>query len=162
MYRIGHGHDVHRLVPGRALRLGGVEIDSDRGPQSHSDGDVLLHAVVNALFGAIGAGDIGLHFPDSDEAYRGADSSKFMSEAMVRVRREGFHVVNLDATVLTEAPKLSPYRSAMEERIAGLLDVQPDRVNVKFGTGETVGPVGRREAIEADAVVLIARAEEDR
>lgn len=156
MYRIGQGYDVHRLTPGKVLRLGGVKIEYDRGPESHSDGDILLHAVVNALLGAIGASDIGLHFPDSDEAYRGIDSAKLVQEAMVMVRRQGFRVVNLDATVLAEAPKLAPYRRAMEERIAGLLDLAPDRVNVKFGTGESVGPVGRREAIEAHTVVLLA------
>ncbi len=157
MYRIGQGYDVHRLVPGKKLKLAGVALESDRGPESHSDGDILLHAVVNALLGAIGAGDIGLHFPDSDESYRGIDSAKLVEETIVMVRRQGFRVVNVDATVLAEAPKLAPYRSAMEERLAALLDLDSDRVNVKFGTGEKVGPVGRREAIEAHAVVLLEK-----
>ena len=157
MYRIGQGYDVHRLVPGKKLKLAGVALESDRGPESHSDGDILLHAVVNALLRAIGAGDIGLHFPDSDESYRGIDSAKLVEETIVMVRRQGFRVVNVDATVLAEAPKLAPYRSAMEERVAALLDLDSDRVNVKFGTGEKVGPVGRREAIEAHAVVLLEK-----
>jgi 2-C-methyl-D-erythritol 2,4-cyclodiphosphate synthase len=155
VYRIGHGYDVHRLVLGRKLRLGGVTIESAFGPESHSDGDVVLHAVVNALLGAIGAGDIGLHFPDTDEKFRGADSAGFVNEAMAMVRREGLRVVNLDATILAEAPRLAPRRTAIRERIAALLDVPAGRVNVKFGTGEKMGPVGHREAIEAHAVVLL-------
>lgn len=162
MYRIGQGYDVHRLAAGRALRLGGVAIESDLGPVGHSDGDVLLHAVVNALLGAIGAGDIGLHFPDSDERFRGADSARFVAEAMVMVRRQGLAVVNLDATVIAEAPRLSPYRQSMEGRIAGLVGVEGERVNVKFATAEKLGPAGRREAIEAQCVVLLAPAEESR
>lgn len=157
VYRIGQGCDTHRLVPGKRLKLGGVPIGSDLGLESHSDGDVVLHAVVNALLGAIGAGDIGLYFPDSDEKFRGFDSAGFVAETMVMVRREGFRVVNLDATVLAEAPKLAPHRSEMEERIAGLLGVSPERVNVKFATGEKVGPIGRREAIEAQVIVLLAQ-----
>lgn len=157
MYRIGHGFDVHRVVPGRPLRLGGVALESSRGPVSHSDGDVLLHAVASALLGAIGAGDLGTHFPDTDPRFRGIDSAVLVTEAMVLVRRNGFHVVNLDATVLAEAPKLAPHRSSMETRIAELLGVESGRVNVKFGSGEAVGPVGRHEAIEAHAVALLAR-----
>jgi 2-C-methyl-D-erythritol 2,4-cyclodiphosphate synthase len=158
VYRVGHGYDVHRLAPGRKLRIGGVAIESHLGPVSHSDGDVLLHAVTNALLGAIGEGDIGLHFPDTDERFRGMESARFVAEAMVRVRRTGKAVVNLDATVLAEAPRLAPQRGAIQARIAELLGVGPTAVNVKFATGEGLGPVGEREAIEAYAVVLLGPA----
>ncbi|MGH2727148.1 MAG: 2-C-methyl-D-erythritol 2,4-cyclodiphosphate synthase [Actinomycetota bacterium] len=159
VHRIGQGFDVHRLVTGRPLRLGGVPLESNRGPSSHSDGDVLLHAVVNALLGAIGAGDLGAHFPDTDPRFRGIDSATLVSEAMVLVRRDGYRVANLDSTVLAESPRLAPHRSSMEARIAELLGIDSGRVNVKFGTGETVGPVGRHEAIEAQAIVLLVRDE---
>ena len=157
MYRIGQGYDRHRLAPARKLVIGGVVIDSEFGTVSHSDGDVLLHAVVNALLGAIGEGDIGLHFSDRDERLRGADSATFVSDAMERVKRAGFRVVNLDATVLAEKPRLAPFRQAMETRIAELVEVDPEAVNVKFGTGEGIGTVGRGAAVEAQVVVLLTR-----
>lgn len=159
MSRIGHGFDRHRLAPGRRLRLGGVEVESEVGPVSHSDGDVLLHAVVNALLGAIGEGDIGLHFPDTDPRWRDVDSDRFVVEAMGFVRRAGCRVANVDTTVVLERPRLGRWRNAMRERIAALLEVAIDRVNVKFGSGETVGPVGRGEALEAHAVVLLEAAD---
>lgn len=155
MYRIGQGIDLHRLAPGRPLRLGGIEIPSDLGPVSHSDGDVLLHAVTNALLGALGEGDIGRHFPDRDPRYRDADSARFVAEVLRRVHHAGYRVVNLDATVLAETPRLEPYRDAMVARISELLGVDAGCVNVKFGTGEGVGAVGRGEAIHASAVVLL-------
>lgn len=155
MSRIGQGFDRHRLGAGRPLRIGGISVESDRGPVSHSDGDVLLHAVVNALLGAIGAGDIGMHFPDSDPRWRDVASDRFVAEAVVRVRDAGYRVANLDATVLLEAPRLGAKRDAMRDHVASLLGIGVERVNVKFGTGEGVGPVGRGDAIEAHAVVLL-------
>jgi 2-C-methyl-D-erythritol 2,4-cyclodiphosphate synthase len=129
----------------------------DFGTAGHSDGDVLLHAVVNALLGALGAGDIGEHFPDSDPQWAGADSRVFLDAVIERVRTGGFEIANLDVTVLAEAPRLAPYRNAIRERVAELALVESERVNVKFGTGERVGVVGRSEAIEAHAVVLLER-----
>lgn len=158
MARIGQGSDVHRLSPGRELRLGGITVPFERGLDGHSDGDVLLHAVANALLGAVGEGDIGLHFPDSDERWRGVDSAAIVDAAMARVRRRALEVVNLDATVVAEAPRLAPHRRAMQERIAALLGVAAERVNVKFRTAERLGEIGRGEAIGAEAAVLLDEA----
>ena len=153
--RVGIGFDIHPLVEGRRLVLGGVAIDYERGAAGHSDGDVLLHAIIDALFGAAGLGDIGEHFPDTDLAYRGADSANLMREAVQRVRTAGFTLVNIDANVIAEAPKLGPLKEAMGRRIAELLDVDPSRVSVKAKTAEGLGPIGRGEAIAAEVVVLI-------
>jgi 2-C-methyl-D-erythritol 2,4-cyclodiphosphate synthase len=156
-FRIGEGWDVHALVPGRRLILGGVHIPFERGLLGHSDADVLLHAITDALLGAAGLGDIGKHFPDSDEKYKGADSVALLREAAQRVRMQGFKIGNVDSTVIAQAPRLTPHIDAMRERIAQALDVEPDQVNVKAKTAEKLGPVGQGLAIEARAIALLQR-----
>jgi 2-C-methyl-D-erythritol 2,4-cyclodiphosphate synthase len=153
--RIGEGWDVHALVPGRKLMIGGVEIPFDRGLLGHSDADVLLHAITDALLGAAGLGDIGRHFPDTDESFRGADSMVLLAEAARRVREQGFQVGNIDSTVIAQAPRLAPHIEAMRNRIATALDLAPGQVNVKAKTAEKLGPVGQGLSIEARAVVLL-------
>jgi 2-C-methyl-D-erythritol 2,4-cyclodiphosphate synthase len=153
--RIGEGWDIHALVPGRPLRIGGVEIPHGRGLLGHSDADVLLHAITDALLGAAGLGDIGTHFPDTDERFRGADSILLLSEAARRVREQGFQISNVDSTVIAQAPRLAAHIGAMRERIAQALDLAPARVNVKAKTAEKLGPVGEGLAIEARAIVLL-------
>jgi 2-C-methyl-D-erythritol 2,4-cyclodiphosphate synthase len=155
--RIGQGYDVHALVPGRPLIVGGVTIPHATGLQGHSDADVLLHAVTDAILGAAGLGDIGRHFPDTDAAYAGADSRALLREAMSRVRAAGFDVINLDATIHAQAPKFAPHIPAICLNVAEDLQIGTERVNVKAKTGEGLGPVGRREGIEAQAVVLLWR-----
>ncbi|MDE2607287.1 MAG: 2-C-methyl-D-erythritol 2,4-cyclodiphosphate synthase [Burkholderiales bacterium] len=154
--RIGEGWDTHALVPGRKLVLGGVEIPYERGLLGHSDADALLHAITDALFGAAGLGDIGRHFPDTDERFRGADSLTLLKEAAARVRQAGWSIVNVDSTVIAQAPKLAPYIEAMRERIGQALDLPAEQVNVKAKTAEKLGPVGMGQSIEARAVVLLA------
>ncbi len=154
-FRIGEGWDVHALVPGRALILGGVHVPYHSGLLGHSDADALLHAITDALLGAAGLGDIGTHFPDTDERFAGADSGVLLAEALRAVQAEGFTVGNVDATVVAQAPKLAPYKAAMRERIAQLLQVPMDRVNVKAKTAERLGPVGQGLSIEARAVALL-------
>lgn len=153
--RIGEGWDIHALVPGRKLVIGGVEVPFDRGLLGHSDADVLLHAITDAVLGAAGLGDIGRHFPDTDERFKGADSAMLLVEAVRRVRERGFQVGNIDSTVIAQAPKLAPFIDAMRNRIAEALDLSPDQVNVKAKTAEKLGPVGQGLAIEARAVVLL-------
>lgn len=155
-FRIGEGWDIHALVPGRKLLIGGVEIPFARGLLGHSDADVLLHAITDALLGAAGLGDIGRLFPDTDERFRGADSILLLTEAARRVREQGFQIANVDSTVIAQAPKLAPHIDAMRARIAQALDVGPGQVNVKAKTAEKLGPVGEGLAIEARAVVLLA------
>ncbi len=155
--RVGHGHDTHRLTRGRDLILGGVPIEHDRGLDGHSDADVLLHAITDALFGAAGLGDIGQWFPDTDPQWAGADSGKLLMAAVGEVRKKNWKIINLDCTVSAEEPRLSPHRTAIRNRIAELLGVPAENVNVKAKTGEGVEPVGRKEAISADAVVLLIR-----
>jgi 2-C-methyl-D-erythritol 2,4-cyclodiphosphate synthase len=157
--RIGEGWDIHALVPGRELRIGGVEIPYGRGLLGHSDADVLLHAITDALLGAAGLGDIGTHFPDTDERFRGADSVLLLTEAAKRVREQGFTISNIDSTVIAQAPRLAAHIGAMRERIAQALDLAPARVNVKAKTAEKLGPVGEGLAIEARAIVLLAQAQ---
>ncbi|HSV34558.1 MAG TPA: 2-C-methyl-D-erythritol 2,4-cyclodiphosphate synthase [Ramlibacter sp.] len=154
-FRIGEGWDVHALVPGRRLIIGGVQIPFDRGLLGHSDADVLLHAITDALLGAAALGDIGRHFPDTDERFKGADSAVLLTEAALRVRQRGLQIGNVDSTVIAQAPKLAPYIDAMRERIAQALDLAPDRVNVKAKTAEKLGPVGQGLSIEARAIVLL-------
>ena len=154
-FRIGEGWDVHALVPGRKLVIGGVEIPFERGLLGHSDADVLMHAITDALLGAAGLGDIGRHFPDTDERFRGADSAVLLTEAARRVRERGLRIGNVDSTVIAQAPRLAPHVDAMRDRIAAALDLGPDRVNVKAKTAEKLGPVGQGLAIEARAVVLL-------
>lgn len=154
-FRIGEGWDVHALVPGRRLVVGGIEVPFERGLLGHSDADVLLHAIIDALLGAAGLGDIGRHFPDSDERFRGADSILLLTEAARRVREQGLQIGNIDSTVIAQAPRMASYMDAMRERIAAALDLAPGCVNVKAKTAEKLGPVGQGLAIEARAVVLL-------
>ena len=153
--RVGEGWDTHALVPGRKLLLGGVEIPYDRGLLGHSDADALLHAITDALLGAAGLGDIGRHFPDTDERFKGADSIVLLTEAALRVRQAGWQIANVDSTVVAQAPKLAPYIEAMRARIGQALDLAPAQVNVKAKTAEKLGPVGMGQSIEARAVVLL-------
>jgi 2-C-methyl-D-erythritol 2,4-cyclodiphosphate synthase len=157
MFRVGLGHDTHRLEPGRPLIIGGVSIPHDKGPVAHSDGDVLLHAITDALLGAAGLGDIGEWFPDSDPQYAGADSGALLRRVVTELHTRSWSVDNLDCTVFAQRPKLSPHKAAMTARIAELLGTDVECVNVKAKTGERVGPIGREEAIAADAVVLLSR-----
>ena len=153
--RIGEGWDTHALVPGRKLMLGGIEIPHDRGLLGHSDADALLHAITDAVLGAAGLGDIGRHFPDTDERFRGADSILLLTEAALRARQAGWQIANVDSTVIAQAPKLAPYIEAMRARIAQALDLPATHVNVKAKTAEKLGPVGMGQSIEARAVVLL-------
>jgi len=155
--RVGHGHDTHRLSRGRNLVLGGVTIDFERGLLGHSDADVLLHAITDALFGAAGLGDIGEWFPDTDPKWSGADSADLLMTAVREVSARHWKIVNLDCTISAEQPRLFPHKPAIRKRIAELLDISVENVNVKAKTGEGIGPVGRKEAIAADAVVLLLR-----
>ena len=156
-FRIGEGWDVHQLVAGRKLILGGVEVPHVTGLLGHSDADVLLHAITDALLGAAALGDIGRHFPDTDPQFRGADSVQLLTEAARRVRAEGWQIGNIDSTVIAQAPKLAPHIPAMCQRIAQALGVEPGQVNVKAKTAEKLGPVGEGRAMEARAVALLHR-----
>ena len=158
VWRIGEGWDTHALVLGRPLILGGVEIAHTHGLLGHSDADALCHAITDALFGAAALGDIGHHFPDTAEQFRGADSIALLAEAARRVRAAGWQIGNVDSTVIAQAPKLAPHISAMRQRISLALAVSLEQVNVKAKTAEKMGPVGRGEAIEARAVCLLNRA----
>ena len=153
--RVGEGWDIHALVPGRRLMLGGIEVPYERGLLGHSDADALLHAITDALLGAAGLGDIGRHFPDTDERFRGADSILLLTEAALRVRQQGWQIANVDSTVVAQAPKLAPHIEAMCTRIAQALDLPATHVNVKAKTAEKLGPVGMGQSIEARAVVLL-------
>lgn len=155
--RIGEGWDVHALVPGRKLILGGVEIPHSMGLLGHSDADVLLHAMTDAVLGAAGLGDIGQHFPDTDVQFKGADSSELLQEAMRCVREAGWELVNMDSTVIAQSPKLAPHRAAIQAAVAKALGVGLDQVNVKAKTAEKLGPVGMGQSMEARAVVLLSR-----
>ena len=153
--RIGQGWDVHRLVEGRPLVLGGVTIPFDKGLDGHSDADALCHAITDALLGAAALGDIGRHFPDTDLEFKGADSRVLLREAVRRVRAAGFDIVNVDSTVIAQAPRLAPHVEAMRRHLAADLELSPDRVNVKAKTSERLGHLGRGEGIAADAVCLL-------
>lgn len=155
MFRIGLGYDTHRLTEGFTLMIGGVSVEHDRSLLGHSDADVLLHAVIDALLGAAGLGDIGEWFPDTDPVNAGRDSAEMLSEVWNKICSLGYRIVNLDCTVLAEKPKLTPYKEAIKNRIASVLGIEPDQVSIKAKTGERVGPVGREEAISAECVVLI-------
>ena len=157
--RIGHGYDVHRLTEGRALILGGVEIPYEKGLLGHSDADVLTHAVMDALLGAAALGDIGKLFPDSDAAYKGISSIELLKRVKERLTEAGFETVNLDATILAQAPKLAPYRDEMHGNIARALDIPVSRVSVKATTEEGLGFTGSGEGIAAHAVALLEQAE---
>lgn len=155
--RIGHGYDVHRLVPDRRLILGGVEIPHETGLLGHSDADVLLHAIADSLLGALALGDIGKHFPDTDPRYAGADSLLLLSFVTELIQKEGWHVGNVDATVLAQAPKLAPYIPVMREKIAWALCTDVDQVSVKATTEEHLGFTGEKLGIAAHAVALLYR-----
>lgn len=156
-FRIGEGWDVHALVPGRKLILGGVEVPHSLGLLGHSDADVLLHAITDALFGAAALGDIGRHFSDTDAQFKGADSAVLLAEAARRVRAKGFEIGNIDSTIVAQAPKLAPHIDKMRERIAQVLELDVEQVNVKAKTAEKLGPVGQLQAMEARAVALLVR-----
>ncbi len=157
MQRIGMGHDTHRLAPGKPLVIGGVVVPHDVGPVAHSDGDVLLHALTDALLGALALGDIGEWFPDTDPQFAGADSAVLLKNVVERITSDGWTIGNVDCTVHAQRPKLSPFKPAIARRVAELLGLPVDRVNVKAKTGEKVGPVGREECLSADVVVLVSR-----
>lgn len=156
-FRVGSGHDTHRLAEGRPLLLGGVRIEHSRGLVGHSDADVVLHAITDALLGAAGLGDIGDAYPDTDPQWAGADSTLFLRETLARLSRAGWSLVNLDVTIFAQEPKLGPLKGAIRARLADLLGVSLDQVNVKAKTGEKVGHIGRAEAIACHAMVLIQR-----
>lgn len=156
-WRVGEGWDIHALVPGRSLVLGGVAIPHTTGLLGHSDADALLHAITDALLGAAGLGDIGAHFPDTDPAHAGADSRELLRHALKKVRSLGWVVVNVDSTVVAQAPKLAGHIPAMRHSIAQCLGLDPEAVNVKAKTSERMGPVGEGRAIEARAVCLLLR-----
>ena len=157
-FRIGEGWDVHALVEGRKLIIGGVEIPHDKGLLGHSDADVLLHAITDAILGAAGLGDIGRHFPDTAVEFKGADSFVLLQEAARRVREKGWEFGNIDSTVIAQKPKLAPHIPAMQQRIAEALGISVEQVNVKAKTAEKMGPVGELKAMEANAVALIYKA----
>ncbi|HMH47364.1 MAG TPA: 2-C-methyl-D-erythritol 2,4-cyclodiphosphate synthase [Solirubrobacteraceae bacterium] len=151
----GIGYDSHRLAAGRRLVIGGVEIEHEQGLAGHSDADVLAHAVIDALLGAAGLGDIGEHFPDDDERFKEADSMQLLAQVVASVRERGLQIVNMDCTLVMERPKLGPHRAAIREALAGTLGLTPQRVNVKASTGEGIGFVGRGEGVAALAVVSL-------
>ncbi len=155
MYRIGLGNDIHRLETGKPLILGGVLIESDLGAVGHSDADCLTHAVTDAILGALALGDIGSHFSDKDERWRGAESFVFLRVAVGLMKEKGFQVVNVDSTISLETPRLRPFIDAMRENLANALEIEITQVSVKAKTGEKVDAVGKSEAIKAEAVVLL-------
>ena len=154
-YRIGSGYDVHQLVTGRKLILGGVEIPHTKGLKGHSDADVLLHAICDAMLGAAGLGDIGEHFPDTDDRYKGISSMVLLEKCQQALEQHGYHIGNIDATILAQSPKMAPHKSQMQKNIARIVRVTPDRVNIKATTTEKLGFVGKGEGIAARASVLI-------
>lgn len=153
--RIGQGFDVHRLVEGTRLILGGVEIPFERGLEGHSDGDVLFHAVADAILGALGEGDLGRHFPSSDESLRGVDSAILLGKVVGMMRERGFVLGNLDATVIAQVPRLSPHQAEMEQNLAKILGVAPDLVNLKVTSTDHLGAIGREEGMASIASVLL-------
>ncbi|MFN0199547.1 MAG: 2-C-methyl-D-erythritol 2,4-cyclodiphosphate synthase [Planctomycetaceae bacterium] len=155
--RIGLGHDTHRLGSTKPLIVGGVTVPHHQGLIGHSDADVLLHAISDALLGACGLGDIGEWFPDTDPQWAGADSARLLESIKGEIKNRGWQIANLDCTIHAERPKLSPFKQAIRTRIAEILEIDPACVNVKAKTGEQVGPIGRQEAISADAIVLLIR-----
>ena len=157
MYRVGTGHDIHRFEAGRPLVLGGVRVPYGWGLAGHSDADVLTHAIMDALLGALALGDIGRHFPDTDPQWKNADSLALLARVVEMIGEQGWQVGNLDAILLAEAPRLAPYLPAMRERLASALGVEANRVSVKAGTHERMGSIGRGEGIAATAVVLLER-----
>ncbi|MBN2032484.1 MAG: 2-C-methyl-D-erythritol 2,4-cyclodiphosphate synthase [Deltaproteobacteria bacterium] len=159
MFRVGFGYDAHRLIEGRALVLGGVRVPYPLGLEGHSDADVLIHSIVDALLGALCRGDIGQHFPDSDPAYKNADSLVILEKVMIWVKEEGYRVNQIDSTIVAEKPRLAPHIPAMREKLSGVLQVLPGRVSVKAKTSEKMGFCGREEGIEAYAIVSLTKQE---
>ena len=159
MYKIGFGSDIHRLVPDRPLILGGVAIESDLGAEGHSDADALSHAITDALLGALALGDIGNHFPNSDERWRNAESFVFLKYALGLIKQRGCSVANVDSTIHLESPKLAPYIERMREGIAEVLQIETHAVSIKAKTGEGMDAVGERRAVRAEAVVLLTSTE---
>ena len=157
MIRIGLGKDIHRLEKGRRFLLGGVEIPFEKGEQGHSDGDVLAHAIIDAVLGAAGLGDIGEHYPDSDPGLKDADSMDLLKNSWKLVKKAGWRLVNLDCTVSCEQPKILPYREQIRSALAAALDTETERIFVKAKTAEGLGPIGEGNAIEAEAVCLLKR-----
>ncbi|AYZ73764.1 2-C-methyl-D-erythritol 2,4-cyclodiphosphate synthase [Fusobacterium necrophorum] len=157
MFRIGNGYDVHMLTEGRKLVLGGVEIPHNKGVLGHSDGDVLIHAIMDALLGALALGDIGLHFPDSKEEYRGISSLSLLEEVSQMVKKKGYRIENVDSTIALQRPKLRPYIDSMREKIAESLDMNLEQVSIKATTEERLGFTGREEGVKAYAVALLER-----
>lgn len=155
--RIGQGYDLHRLVSERDLIIGGVKIPHDKGLLGHSDADVLCHAIIDALFGAVAAGDIGRHFPDTDPAFKGADSIKLLREAGKILTEKGFKIVNIDSTIIIQKPKMAPHMDKMRENIAQTLNIRTDEVSVKAKTNEGMDSTGKEEAVQAFAVVLVEK-----
>ena len=157
MYRIGFGNDIHRLLPGRPLIIGGVEIESELGAEGHSDADVLLHAITDALLGALALGDIGTHFPNTEERWQNAESSVFLRYTLGLVKSRGYAVANVDSTVSIEKPKLRPFIDQMVENLANALEVETSSISIKAKTSEGVDAVGNRQAVRAEAVVLVSK-----
>jgi 2-C-methyl-D-erythritol 2,4-cyclodiphosphate synthase len=156
-FRIGQGWDTHRIVPGRPLILGGVRIESEFGLDGHSDADVLFHSLTDAILGSLALGDIGMHFPDTAEAWKGADSLQFLQHAQKLAAEQGYRLANVDSTIILERPKLKEYRAAIRESVKNALNLPLDSVSVKFKTAEKVGPVGEGRSCESQAVVLLIR-----
>jgi len=155
--RVGCGWDIHPMVAGRKLILGGLEIPHHKGLQGHSDSDALVHAICDALLGAMGEGDLGRHYPSSDQRFKNISSLKLLEDVVQKLRAKGYRLANVDSTIIAQAPRLSPHLAAMQKIIAGVLEVDPDLVNVKVKSGEGLDEVGREEAIAAQAVCLIER-----
>ncbi|HNP81882.1 MAG TPA: 2-C-methyl-D-erythritol 2,4-cyclodiphosphate synthase [Nitrospira sp.] len=155
--RVGCGWDIHPMVTGRKLILGGLEIPHHKGLQGHSDSDALVHAICDALLGAMGEGDLGRHYPSSDQRFKNISSLKLLEDVVQKLRAKGYRLANVDSTIIAQAPRLSPHLAAMQKIIAGVLEVDPDLVNVKVKSGEGLDAVGREEAIAAQAVCLIER-----
>lgn len=155
MYRIGQGYDVHRLMEGRELRLGGVKVEHEKGLDGHSDADVAIHALCDALLGALALGDIGKHFPDTDAKYKGIDSGKLLAATMGLVKSHGYRLINADLTIMAQRPKLAPYIDEMRRTLASILEVETDAVSVKATTTERLGFEGREEGISSLAIVLL-------
>src|SRR5688500_15879345 len=157
MTRIGFGSDIHRLIPGRPLILGGIEVESDLGAEGHSDADALTHAITDAILGALALGDIGTHFPPSDERWRNAESFVFLRFAVGEMKQHGYEIANVDSTVHLEKPKLRPHIDEIRKGLADALEVETNRVSVKAKTGEGVDAVGERRAVKAEAIVLLQK-----
>lgn len=157
MFRIGQGYDVHQLVEGRKLIIGGEQLPFEKGLKGHSDADVLLHAITDAMIGALGAGDIGKAFPDTDQATAGISSTEILSEIYLMMTSKGYQVANIDSTVIAERPKMAPYLPKMKQNIADILQIATEQVNIKATTSEKMGFIGREEGIGAQAVVLLKK-----